>query len=71
MRIHDIVLKMTEKFRSEDPSVMEEAKSYSIYRWLKKGLWSIDLKKYSSPFSYIYSGSFLNMLHSVQRHYKD
>ncbi len=46
MRIHDIVVKMTEKFRSEDPHIIEEAKSYSIYRWLKKGLWTIDLEKY-------------------------
>lgn len=45
----------------------EEAKSYSIARWVTSGIYRIDLKKHENPFSYIYAGCYLNMLNRILR----
>lgn len=71
VRIHDIVVKTTPKFRTEDPQLIEEARSYSMYRWIKNGVRTVDLSKHQSPFSYLYSGTYINILHSLQAQKRD
>ena len=66
MRIHDIVIKTSSYFRQTTHEEEEEAKSYSIERWISRGIYNIDLKKHINPFSYMYSGAFLNMLSRIQ-----
>lgn len=70
LRIHDIVVKTTPRFRSEDPDMIEEARSYSMYRWIKNGIRTVDLRK-RSPFSYLYSGTYINILHSLLAQKRD
>lgn len=65
LRIHDIVMKTTTYFRQTTREEEEESRSYSLERWLKRGLWTIDLAKKDNPFSYIYAGTYLNMVNRI------
>lgn len=63
MTIHDKVLNFP-KFRKYIPEDKQEMKSYSIYRFLKRGLFTIDAAK--NPFSYITSGAVMNYMNYLK-----
>ena len=65
MRIHDIVIKTNSYFRTTTKDEEDEGRSYSLERWLKRGLWLIDLSKRDNPFSYIYAGTYLNIINKI------
>ena len=65
MRIHDIVHVKHECLRKLDTETWEECRGYSLERWLKSGIYRIDLEKYKNPFFYFTRGSYLNMLHRL------
>lgn len=65
LRIHDIVVKTTSFFKQTTKEEEEEGRSYSLERWLKCGLWTIDLSKRDNPFSYIYAGTYLNIVNKI------
>lgn len=67
MNIHDIVLKTQSFFLSASADEKDEAKSYSLERWLTSGIYKIDLVTHENPFSYIYAGVYLNMMNRIQR----
>lgn len=57
LRMHNIVLAHSAFFKQTSADEEEEAKSWSIQRWLSVGLWKIDLKAHPNPYSYLYRGS--------------
>lgn len=65
MRIHDIVIKTSSFFTQTTREEEEEGRSYSIERWLKRGLWLIDLSKRDNPFSYLFAGTYLNIVNKI------
>ena len=67
MNIHDIVIRTQGFFANTSEEEREEAKSYSLERWLVSGIYKIDLKTHDNPFSYIYAGVYLNMLNRIMR----
>lgn len=70
MRMHNIVLAHASFFKHTSEEEEEEAKSWSIQRWLSVGLWKIDLKTHPNPYSYLYRGSQLNMMNWILRERK-
>lgn len=67
LNIHDIVLKTQSFFLSASVEEKEEARSYSLERWLTSGIYKINLETHYNPFSYIYAGVYLNMLNRIMR----
>lgn len=67
LNIHDIVLKTQSFFLSASVEEKEEARSYSLERWLTSGIYKINLEAHYNPFSYIYAGVYLNMLNRIMR----
>lgn len=67
MKIHDIVLRTQSFFVQSTIEEREEAKSYSIARWIERGIQRIDLESHHNPFSYIYAGCYLNMMNRILR----
>lgn len=65
MRIHDIVIKTSSYFTQTTREEEEEGRSYSLERWLKRGLWLIDLSKRDNPFSYLFAGTYLNIVNKI------
>lgn len=65
MRIHDIVVKTSSYFRQTTREEEEEGRSYSLERWMKCGLWTIDLQKRDNPFSYLFAGTYLNIVNKI------
>lgn len=65
MRIHDIVVRTSSYFRQTTREEEEEGRSYSLERWLKCGLWTIDLQKRDNPFSYLFAGTYLNIVNRI------
>ena len=65
MRIHDIVIKTSSYFTQTIREEEEEGRSYSLERWLKRGLWLIDLSKRDNPFSYLFAGTYLNIVNKI------
>lgn len=70
LRIHDIVVKKATFFRQTTIEEEEEAKSWSLTRWIERGLFKINLKAYPNPYSYLYRGSQLNMTNYIMRERK-
>ena len=67
MNIHDIVIRTQSFFANTSEEEREEAKSYSLERWLTSGIYKIDLESHDNPFSYIYAGCSMNMLNRIMR----
>lgn len=65
MRVHDIVIKTSSYFTQTTREEEEEGRSYSLERWLKRGLWLIDLSKRDNPFSYLFAGTYLNIVNKI------
>ena len=70
LRIHDIVVKKATFFKQTTIEEEEEAKSWSLTRWIQRGLFKINLKAYPNPYSYLYRGSQLNMTNYIMRERK-
>lgn len=70
MRMHDIVIHKASFFRTTTEDEEEDAKSWSIQRWLQHGIWKIDLECHPNPYSYLYRGSELNMMNYIIRERK-
>ena len=70
MRMHDIVICKAAFFRQTTVEEEEEAKSWSLQRWIQIGLFKIDLKQHPNPYSYLYRGSQLNMMNWILRERK-
>lgn len=66
-RIHDAVIAKQKRLNSFTEEQLIEARSWSLWRWLECGIRKIDLSKFQNPFSYIYTGAYLNMLNRCLR----
>lgn len=67
VRVHEIVRKMCGYFRHCTQEEIEEATSWSIERWLTRGVRQVDLARYDNPFSYFFRGSKMNMMNRIQQ----